>query len=91
MVPAVVIVLLCCLTGMQVAGQQLRLQDAAAGSARALARGDDTGGIVGGAALSVDERGDLVCATLRERADGVPGTLLRVNLAASSCALAGGR
>ena len=89
--PAVVIVLVCCLTGIQVASQQVRLQDAAAGAARALARGDDTGSIVGGASLATSTDGDLVCATLAERAAGMPGTLLRLRLEARSCALAGGR
>jgi hypothetical protein len=86
-VPAVILVLACCLTGIQVAGQQLRLQDAAAGAARALARGDDPSGIAGGAQLSRTASGDLVCATLSERSRGLPGTIFRITLSARSCAL----
>ena len=88
--PAVVLVLACCLTGIQMAGQQLRLQDAAAGSARALARGDDLGAVAGGATVSTTTTGDLVCARLSERAEGMPGTLFRIRLSARSCALGGG-
>ena len=89
-VPAVILVLACCLTGIQVAGQQLRLQDAAAGAARAMARGDDPAGIAGGARLSRSARGDLVCATLSEQSTGLPGTIFRVSLSARSCALGEG-
>jgi hypothetical protein len=90
-IPAVVVVLACCLTGIQVAGQQLRLQDAAAGVARALSRGDDAAGLVGNASLTTLDRGDLVCARLSERAAGLPGTIVRIRLTATSCALADGR
>jgi len=83
-------VLACCLTGIQVAGQQLRLQDAAAGAARAMARGDDPAGITGGARVSRSTRGDLVCATLSEQSTGLPGTLFRISLSARSCALGEG-
>jgi hypothetical protein len=89
-IPAVILVLACCLTGIQVAGQQLRLQDAAAGAARALARGDDPSGIAGGARLARSSRGDLVCATLSERSSGLPGTIFRITLTARSCALGDG-
>lgn len=89
-IPAVVLVLACCLVGIQVASQQLRLQDSAAGSARALARGDDPTSIAGGARVVSATRDGLVCATLTERSSGLPGTLFRMTLRATSCALAGG-
>jgi hypothetical protein len=87
-IPAVVLVLACCLSGIQVASQQLQLQDAAAGTARALARGDPA--TSGGARLSVGRHDGLVCATLEARARSLPGTLFRMTLSARSCALDGG-
>jgi Flp pilus assembly protein TadG len=87
-IPAIVLVLACCLSGIQVASQQLQLQDAAAGSARALARGDPT--VAGEARVAVSRHGTLVCATLTERAASLPGTLFRMTLSARSCALDGG-
>lgn len=88
--PAIAIVLAACLAGLQVAGQQLRLQDAAAAAARSLARGDDGGiaaRLVPGAGVSRWADGDLACATLTMAAAGIPGITLR----ASSCAPGGGR
>jgi len=85
-VPAVLLVLACCLAGLQLAGQQVRLQDAAAATARALARGDPAPAI-GGAAIATRVDGALLCARLTA-ASIAP--LLPLELSAQSCALAGG-
>jgi TadE-like protein len=90
--PAVVLVLACCLSGLQVAGQQLRLQDAAAAAARSAARGDGTSvasRLVPGASAARSDEGDLVCVTLTTMAS--IGWLRALELRASSCALGGGR
>jgi hypothetical protein len=86
--PAVVVVLACCLSAMQVAGQQLRLQDAAALAARSAARDDGTGvaaRLVPGSTVSRWTDGELECVTLTAPA------VLGLELAASSCAAGGGR
>jgi Flp pilus assembly protein TadG len=89
--PVVVLVLACCLSGMAVMGQQLRLQDAAALAARALARGGDPETLVArlstGAQLARNADGDLACVTLTMPAHGP----LPLTLTARSCALDGGR
>ncbi len=94
--PAVVIVLVCCLAGVQVASQQVRLQDAAAIAARSIGRGETDAAALGrvqhlanGARLAVTADGELDCVTLRQRATG-PAGLLRVTLTARSCSLADG-
>ena len=92
--PAVVLVLACCLSGLQVAGQQLRLQDAAASAARAAARGGDPGAaarLAPGASVATWSDGDLVCARLETRSTALLGTLMAPTLSATSCALGGGR
>lgn len=87
--PAVVLVLACCLSGLSVAAEQLRVTDAAALAARTLARGGDPAstveGLVPGAQVTRGEEGGLVCATLSVAASGLPLTLT-----ARSCALGGG-
>ncbi len=89
--PSVVLVLACCLSGMAVAGQQLRLTDAAALAARTLARGGDPLALAArvspGARVSPEADGDLVCVTLTASAEG----LLPLTLTARSCALDGGK
>ncbi len=89
--PAVVLVFAACLTGMQVAGQQLRLQDAAAHAARSVARGElaSTAAAraareVPGASLAQYADGDLVCVIARAPA------AFGLTISAVSCALAGG-
>ena len=74
---------------------QVRLTDAAASAARALARGDSPGRAAGlvqsavsGASLSSERRGEFVCA--RVAAQGLPGIFVGLILEAHSCALAGG-
>ena len=96
--PAVILVLACCLASVQLAGQQVRLQDAAADAARAISRGDSAGAAasraaaaVPGATLATSTRGDMVCAHLTTRSSSPLGTILGVRLSASSCALGGGR
>ena len=89
--PAVVLVLACCMSGLAVAGQQLRLTDAAALAARTLARGGDPLALAArlspGAHVSPEADGDLACVTLTATASG----LLPLALTARSCALDGGR
>lgn len=81
-VPAVMLVLAAALGGMQLCSQQLRLQDAAAVTARSLARGDPAPAFPG-ASLSTHRQGDLVCARL-----SLPPRLpLLVEVSAQSCAL----
>ncbi|CAN5292533.1 hypothetical protein BH11ACT2_BH11ACT2_03640 [soil metagenome] len=96
-VPAVIVVLVSCLAGVQAAGQQVRLQDAAAIAARSTARGESEASaldrarhLAPGARLGATSPGDLECATLAQRALG-PAGLLHLTLRARSCALAGGQ
>lgn len=95
--PAVLLVLVTVLGGVQLAGLQLRAQDAAADAARSFARGDPAGAVAGrlsrqipGAGLTRITRGDLVCARVDAEAVG-PIARLGVRVSATSCALAGGR
>ncbi len=90
MIPAVIVVLLCCLGGLRLSGQQLRLQDAAVQAARSAARGEGVAAsLVPGASVTRQDRGDLACVTVATSA-GI-GVLGGVGLSASSCALSGGR
>jgi Flp pilus assembly protein TadG len=93
--PAVILVLAFCLSGLQVAGQQLRLQDAASAAARSLARGDSASvtaaRLMPGATVSERSDGAVDCVTLTARSSAVVGTLLGITLAASGCALGGGK
>ncbi|UOE44352.1 TadE family type IV pilus minor pilin [Agromyces larvae] len=93
--PAVALVLAACLGAIQLGAQQVRLTDAAADAARALARGeslDAAAGIAdrvsGGAALEVARDGPFVCAVLRA---GGSGLLSAIELRSESCAIDGGR
>jgi Flp pilus assembly protein TadG len=88
--PAVVLVLAIAIGGMQIAGEQLRLQSAVADAARLLGRGDSAAGArvqaaAPGAQLGESRRGPLVCATAE--APTSLGLLLGITLRASSCAL----
>ena len=88
-VPAVIVVLGLCLTALQVAGTQVRLQDAAAVTARSLGRADDVPGFgpgLTGVAVAVSRHGPLVCARLSVAASG-PAGVLGLDLHAESCAL----
>ena len=95
MVPAVIVVLGCCLGAFQLATMQLKLENAAAVAARTMARGGDgaaaatrAGHVDMGVRLERLDRGDLVCAVARASA-GL-GLLGPMNLSATSCSLAGG-
>lgn len=94
-VPAVVLVLAFCLGGTQLGAQQVRVQDAAADAARALARGDPdvaAGRAVSvGASLTVSRPGDLICAELSAAAAGAIPLAGAIPVRAASCALEGGR
>jgi Flp pilus assembly protein TadG len=95
-VPAVLLVLACCLGGTQLAAQQLRLAAAASDAARVLARGEDTAAagrlvarLVPGAVVRRHDRGALACVQLAQSATAAGGLLGAVTVTASSCALAG--
>lgn len=90
--PAVMLVLVVLLGGVQAGALQLRAYDAAADAARGWARGDDPGAVaarlsrqVPGAALSRSARGDLICATVRAQAR------LGTEVVGWACAVSGGR
>ena len=82
-IPAVIVVLACCLGGMRLAGEQLQLQATAAAAARAVSRGDAAPATA--ATLQRADRGDLACVTASASA-GL-GVLGGVTLRATSCAL----
>jgi len=95
--PAVLLVLATALGGVQLAGLQLRAQDAAADAARSYARGDRAGAVsarlarqLPGAGVTRFGRDDLVCARVTVAPTG-PIARLGIVVSASSCALAGGR
>lgn len=75
--PAVGLVLAICVSGLRLASDQVRLQDAAGIAARALARGDPVPG--GVEVATVERRDGLVCVAVRS-----------AMLAADACALGGG-
>ena len=90
--PAVLLVLVVVLGGVQAGALQLRAYDAAADAARAWGRGDDVGAVtarlagqVPGASVSRSARGDLVCATVTARAR------LGIVVTGWACAVTGGR
>jgi Flp pilus assembly protein TadG len=88
--PAVALILATALGGMQLAGEQLRLQAAVTDAARMLGRGDAgaaarVGDAVRGATLAQSRRGDLVCA--EARAPTALGILSSLTLRASACTL----
>ncbi len=95
--PAVLLVLLMAIGAVQLAGLQLRAQDAAADAARSFARGESAGAVatrlerqIPGATVARSTRGDLVCALVRANPTG-PMVRLGLAAGATSCALAGGR
>jgi len=93
-VPAVVLLLALCLSAMQLSTRQVRVQDAAAVAARLAARGEPGGApgavsaLVPGARLALDDRGEVLCATVS--APGPPGPFAGIAAVASSCAPAAG-
>lgn len=95
--PAVVLVLACCLGAVQIASQQVRLSDAAADAARTLARGDSVAvatsrmhRVAGDAQMSTSISGEFVCVELSAAAAVGPAALAGIRIRASACALAGG-
>jgi Flp pilus assembly protein TadG len=95
--PAVLLVLAMALGGVQVAGLQLRLQDAAADAARAWGRGDSTSSVTARVAVQVpgaragrSMRGELVCATISAAPSGFAARF-GIRVSATACAMAGGR
>ena len=93
--PAVVLVLLLGAGALGAASRQVALQDASADAARLLGRGEGQDAAVrvvhtavSGAGVSSAHSGDLVCVTAS--LDVSVGTLIRLPLRASSCALDGG-
>lgn len=93
MVPAVILVLACCLSGLQLSTQQLRLQSAAAVSARSAARGESVPveGLVDGTTATIERNGNLVCVRVTAPGRAIAGLFGAVTLTASGCALAGGQ
>ena len=97
-VPAVLLVLACCLGALQVVGQQVRLTDAAADAARSLSRGDTVDRAAGlvrqavkGASMTPERRGEFVCVNLRAPSSFGAFAAFGLTLQARSCALGGGR
>lgn len=95
--PAVVLLLGLCLGAVQVVGQQVRLIDAAADSARALARGEThdraaqiARHLVATATLGTEADGQFICARLSAPSSFAPFAAFGLSLEARSCALAGG-
>jgi Flp pilus assembly protein TadG len=82
-IPAVIVVLACCLGGMRLAAEQLELQATAAAAARAESRGDAAPATA--ATIVRADRGDLVCVTASTSTS--LGLLGAVDLKATSCAL----
>ena len=98
LVPAVLLVLACCLGALQVVGQQVRLTDAAADAARSLSRGDSVDRAAGlvdravsGASLTPERQGEFVCARLSAPSAFAPFAAFGLTLRAGSCALGGGQ
>ncbi|MBX3094159.1 MAG: hypothetical protein KF680_06415 [Cryobacterium sp.] len=87
-VPAVLLVLACCLSGVQLATLQVRVQDAAAVVARAGSRGDAiaVSSLVAGAAATSRREGQLLCVTVGVSSPIVGGLLGSIALSARSCA-----
>ena len=90
--PAVMLVLVVLLGGVQAGGLQLRANDAAADAARSWARGDSGATVTSrlslqlpGASAVRSARGDLVCATV------TAPSRLGIEVRGWACALAGGR
>jgi Flp pilus assembly protein TadG len=95
--PAVILVLAFSLSGLQLAGEQLRLQHVAASAARSVARGEALGDaarlaaeLVPGVRLGEEGGGSIVCVRATAAGSRAHGLLGAVTLSARSCALAGG-
>lgn len=96
-IPAVLLILACCLGAVQVVGQQIRLTDAAADGARSLARGDGVAGasrlvrqVAGAVHVTTSRKGDFLCMTVSAKAAFGPAGLVGLSVSGSGCALAEG-
>lgn len=93
-IPAVLLVLAACLAGLQLSSHQLQLQQVATMEARSVARGEPVGeaaGLVPGAMLRVEHRGELVCVTASVASSRTSGLIGAFPVSAWSCAFDGGR
>jgi Flp pilus assembly protein TadG len=95
--PAVILVLVCCLGAVQTVGQQLRLTDTVADAARSLGRGDSPAEarslartLAGETAFSSEQDGQFVCVRLSAPSIFAPYASLGLTVTARSCALTGG-
>jgi TadE-like protein len=95
-IPAVVLLLISCMAGMQLASEQLRLQDAASIAARSSASGESeavvlsrVAHLVPGSELSLTKGDGLLCARVSLSPDGPIPSLFGLAIVASSCSLAG--
>ena len=93
--PAVLLVLLLCLTGVQAASYQLRVTDAASLAARSLSRGDTESEVQGrlaqalpGATLARNDEDGIVCATVSVASRSTIASLFIPVASSSSCSLA---
>ena len=93
-IPAVLLVLAFCLGAVSVACQQVRLTDAAADSARSIARGDGESAArsrvsesVGSASVAQQSSGDYICVRVTQPAAVGPAGLLGMTVSGRGCAL----
>lgn len=84
--PAAVLAIGIAVAAVAATAEQVSLEQAAGAAARAAGRGDDPALYAAGAALRIEQQGELVCAVLSREALG--GSL---TLQARSCAHGGGR
>lgn len=84
--PAVVLALGIAIGAVAAAATQVSLEQSAGATARAAGRGDDPSAYSEGAAMRIEQQGELVCAVLSRQVLG--GAL---ELSARSCAHGGGR
>lgn len=96
LLPVVVSLLALCVLLVQLAGQQVRLQSAAASAARMLARGETSAdaaaqlsSMARGVELEVRDDGQLVCAELSQRQLIGPFHIGSITVRAEGCALLG--
>lgn len=95
--PAVIMVLACCLSAGQLAAGQMRLQDAASGAARSLARGEAAElvnqrveQLAPRASVRQSVRGEVLCVTVTQPGALGVGLAATITLEASGCALRAG-
>jgi Flp pilus assembly protein TadG len=91
--PAVIVVVVLCVSALAGAGRQVRLEQAAAQAARSAARGEPSDRVLATAAavlpavrISIRKDGDVVCIDARV----APGVPLLPELQTTACAAAGG-